>query len=195
LEWVTLEDPRARALISELPRFVAGQPLPVTKVAGLPDTVQGVWSLWEISLSADAFSRRRFLPVFATDDGRTFVPTAKRIWDMLLTEAVDIKGGSSAEQSAHWFDASLAAAKTQGGRIFADLLEEHRTRLQDERERARYAYEARQQAIGRIGLPAVREHRRKRLDADHQARMAVLDEAEPSVPDLNAVMLIRVGAE
>ena len=60
--------------------------------------------------------------------------------------------------------------------------------------RARYAYEARQQAIGRIGLPAVREHRRKRLDADHQARMAVLDEAEASVPDLNAVMLIRVGA-
>ena len=98
------------------------------------------------------------------------------------------------EQSIQWFDASLAAAKTQGERIFADLLGEHRTRLQDERERARYAYEARQQAIGRIGLPAVREHRRKRLDADHQARMAVLDEAETSVPDLNAVMLIRVGA-
>ena len=52
----------------------------------------------------------------------------------------------------------------------------------------------RQQAIGRIGLPAVREHRRKRLDADHQARMAVLDDADASVPDLNAVMLIRVGA-
>jgi hypothetical protein len=31
LEWVTLEDPRARAVISELPRFVAGQPLPVVK--------------------------------------------------------------------------------------------------------------------------------------------------------------------
>ena len=26
IEWVTLEDPRARAVISELPRFVAGQP-------------------------------------------------------------------------------------------------------------------------------------------------------------------------
>ncbi len=194
LEWITLEDPRARALINELPRCVAGQPLPVTRISGLPDTVQGVWSLWEISLSADAFSRRRFLPVFATDDGRTFVPTAKRIWDLLLTEAVEIKGGSSTEQSAQWFDASLAAAKTQGERIFADLRGEHRTRLQEERERARYAYEARQQAIGRIGLPAVREHRRKRLDADHQARMAVLDEAEASVPDLNAVMLIRVGA-
>jgi hypothetical protein len=43
-------------------------------------------------------------------------------------------------------------------------------------------------------LPAVREHRRKRLNAEHQARMAALDDAEASVPDLNAVMMLRVGA-
>jgi hypothetical protein len=54
LEWVTMEDPRARAIISELPRFVAGQPLPVIRVTGLPDSVRGIWSLWEISLAAKA---------------------------------------------------------------------------------------------------------------------------------------------
>ena len=105
LEWVTLEDPRARAVISELPRWVAGQPLPCVKVGGLPDGIVGVWSLWEISLSAPGFSRKRFLPVFATDDGRTFVPTAKRVWDLLLTEAVEIHGTSTAPtESATWFD-------------------------------------------------------------------------------------------
>ena len=46
MEWITLEDPRARAVISELPRCVAGQPLPIAAVSGLPDTVHGVWSLW-----------------------------------------------------------------------------------------------------------------------------------------------------
>jgi hypothetical protein len=66
LEWVTMEDPRARAVISELPRFVAGQPLPVIRVTGLPDSVRGIWSLWEISLAAEGLSRKRFLPVFAT---------------------------------------------------------------------------------------------------------------------------------
>lgn len=64
LEWVTLEDPRARAVISELSHCVAGQPLPVVKIAGLPEAVQGVWSLWEISLSAEGLNRKRFLPVF-----------------------------------------------------------------------------------------------------------------------------------
>ena len=43
--------PRARAVISDLPRCVAGQPLPCVRIGGLPDSVRGVWSLWEISLS------------------------------------------------------------------------------------------------------------------------------------------------
>jgi superfamily II DNA or RNA helicase len=193
LEWVTLEDPRARAVIGELSRCVAGQTVPVVKITGLPEAVQGVWSLWEISLSAEGLSRKRFLPVFATDDGRTFVPTAKRIWDLLLTETVEITGATTTEQSVEWFEASMTAAKTQGERLFAELLGEHRSRLKEERERAKYAYNARYQAIGRIGLPAVREHRRKRLDAEHQVRMATLDDTEASVPDLNAVMMLRVG--
>lgn len=197
IEWVTLEDPRARAIISELPRFVVGQPLPVTRVAGLPDSVRGIWSLWEISLNFSNFaaglSRKRYLPIFTNEDGRAFIPTAKRVWDLLLTEEVQVCGVSSAEDSTKWFEAALAAAKTQGERLFAELLEAHRARLQEERERAVYAFEARQLAIGRIGLSAVREHRRKRLQQEHQARLESLEDAEASLPDLNAVMIVRIA--
>jgi superfamily II DNA or RNA helicase len=193
LEWITLEDPRARAAIGELPRHVIGQPLPVVTIAGLPDGVRGVWSLWEVSLSAECFSRKRFLPVFAMDDGRTYVPTAKRIWDLLLTETVEIKVSGSTEQSVRWYKTSLLAANVQGERLFLDLRGEHCARLKEERERAKYAYDARYQAIGRIGLPAVREYRLKRLDADYKACMTALDEADSSVPDLNAVVMLRVG--
>lgn len=197
MEWVTLEDPRVRAVISELPRFVPGQPLAIAAVTGLPDTVHGVWSLWEISISAsnlsESFNRRRFLPVFVTDDGRTFVPTAKRIWDLLLTENVTLAQKVEVENALACFETSLAAAKVQGERLFAELLEEHRTWLAEERERARYAFEARYQAIGRIGLPAVREYRRKRLEAEHEARMAALAIATACTPDLNAVLMLRIG--
>ncbi|WP_277458381.1 MULTISPECIES: helicase-related protein [Methylococcus] len=197
MEWITLEDPRARAVISELPRCVAGQPLPIAAVTGLPDTVHGVWSLWEISISAsnlsESFNQRRFLPVFVTDDGRAFVPTAKRIWDLLLTENVTLAPKVEVENALACFETSLAAAKVQGERLFRDLLEEHRTWLAEERERARYAFEARYQAIGRIGLPAVREHRRKRLEAEFDARMAALAIAAACTPDLNAVLMLRIG--
>ncbi|MEW8538074.1 MAG: helicase-related protein [Candidatus Thiodiazotropha endolucinida] len=199
IEWITLEDARARAVIGELPRCVAGQPLPITTVTGLPSTVQGVWSLWEISLSAssasDSFSRKRFLPVFVADDGRTFVPTAKRIWDLLLTESVSLSPAIEVESAMEWFETSRAAAKAQGESVFSGLLDEHREWLAGERERARYAFEARHQAIGRIGLPAVREHRRKRLEAEHQARMAALADAESCTPDLNAVIMLRIGSQ
>lgn len=195
LEWVTMEDPRARAVISELPRFVAGQPLPVIRVTGLPDSVRGIWSLWEISLAAEGLSRKRFLPVFINEEGRPFVPTAKRVWDLLLTETVYVHAVTDAEESVKWFEASHVAASAQGERIFTELLNGHRARLKEERERAVYAFEARGQAIGRIGLPAVREHRRKRLQQEHDSRLAALDDMEASVPDLNAVMMVRVSGD
>ena len=74
-------------------------------------------------------------------------------------------------------------------------MDEHRTRIQEERERAQYAYDARHQAIGRIGLQNVRDYRRKRLKADHDTRMARLDVADAYAPDLNAVLMLRVGEE
>lgn len=194
-KWVTMEDPRARAMISELPRFVAGLPLPVIRVTGLPDSVRGIWSLWEISLAAEGLSRKRFMPIFVNEEGRPFVPTAKRVWDLLLTESVNVHAVTGAEESVKWFDVSHVAASTQGERIFTELQNEHRTRLKEERERAVYAFEARCQAIGRIGLPAVREHRRKRLQQEHDARMAALDDMEGSVPDLNAVMMVRISGD
>lgn len=193
LEWITLEDPRARAVISDLPRFVSGQPLPIVLISGLPENVRGVWSLWEISLSADDFSRRRFLSVFVNDEGRTFLPTAKRIWDLLLTEQVESVASLAAQDANRCFDQSRSAAVAQGERVFTDLVDEHRTRIKEERERAEFAYDARHQAIGRVGLQTVRDYRRKRLRADHDARMAQLDAAEAYTPDLNAVLMLRVG--
>lgn len=199
LEWLTLEDPRARALISDLPHCVAGQPLAVARLSGLPDSVRGVWSLWEISLNsanlAAGFNRKRFLPVFATEDGRSFVPTAKRIWDLLLTEQVEVVAASDVGDATRWFELSHAVALTQGEQLHTELLEEHWTHLKEERERVQYAYDARYQAIGRIGLPAVREHRCKRLEQEHQARLEALEEAEACVPDLHAVLMVRVGAD
>ncbi|MDD3288785.1 MAG: helicase-related protein [Alphaproteobacteria bacterium] len=194
LEWVTLEDPRARAVISELPRWVSGQPLPCAYVNGFPNGIEGVWSLWEISLSAPNFSRRRFFPVFVNGDGRAFIPTAKRVWDLLLTEKVECKGATTPVSSSNWYELSFASAKIHGEQLFVSLLEEHRTQLNEERERARYAFESRDQAISRIGLPAVREHRRKRLNLEYKDSLAALDDAANCMPDLNAVLMVSFGA-
>lgn len=194
-EWLTMEDPRARAIISDVPRFVAGQPLPVIQVTGLPASVNGIWSLWEIGLAAPGANRKRFLPVFINDDGRPFVPTAKRVWDLLLTETVSVQSVVDVEDSARWFEMSFAVAGAQGEALFAVLADEHRARIKEERDRATYAFDARNQAIGRIGLPAVRQFRRRRLQSEHEARLVALDEMKSCVPELNAVAMVRIDAK
>ena len=193
-QWLTLEDPRAQAIVSDVPRVVVGQPLPVVRVTGLPDSVNGVWSLWEIGLATQGASRKRFLPVFINDEGRPFVPTAKRVWDLLLTETVSVQGVADAEESARWFESSFTVARVQGEPLFVALAEEHCARIKEERDRATYAFDARDHAIGRIGLPAVREFRRRSLRAEHESRLAALGDMETTTPELNAVAMVRIDA-
>jgi hypothetical protein len=96
-------------------------------VTGLPDSVNGVWSLWEIGLAAQGASRKRFLPVFINDEGRPFVPTAKRVWDLLLTETVSVQSVADAEDSMRVGSRHrLPWPGAQGEPMFAVLAEEHR---------------------------------------------------------------------
>jgi superfamily II DNA or RNA helicase len=194
LEWITLEDARARAIVRDLPRFVPGMPLPLVQVDGLPPTVSGIWSLWEVRLSSAKGERKRYQPVFVTHDGRSFAPTARRIWDLLVTERTKLTHAMHIADG-DVFSAAQSAAEIHGETLFAAMLEEHRADLLQERERLLQAFDARSQAIGRIGLPAVREYRRKRLEQEHASEMARVADAEAVVPELNAVIMLRLGAE
>jgi superfamily II DNA or RNA helicase len=194
LEWITLEDPRARAVIDRLPRHVPGMPVAVVDVPGLPANVQGYWSLWEIALDADGRSRKRFLPIFVNDAGRSFVPTARRVWDLLLTETVSVVGAVQGADAAMQFELSAEAARSHGERVLQELIKDNQAFVSEERERAEYAHEARRQAIGRIGLPAVREHRLKRLAEQRAHRMAQIERTMAATPDLHAVLMVCVGA-
>ena len=46
-----------------------------------------------------------------------------------------------------------------------------------------------------VGLQNVRDYRGERLKADHDARMTQLNAAEIYSPDLNAVLMLRVGEQ
>ena len=192
LEWITLEDVRARAIVRDLPRYVPGIPLAAVRIDGLPATVSGTWSLWEVRLSSVQGEHKRYQPVFVAHDGRSFAPTAKRIWDLLVTEKVFLTETRGDVDEAAYL-AAQSAAEVHGEAMFTAMLDEHKERLAQDRERLEQAFEARSQAIGRIGLPAVRDFRRKRLEQEHAVEMARLTDAEAVLPELNPVLLLRVG--
>lgn len=190
---LSLEDPRVRGLSSALPRAARGQPIPIVRLLDLPAEVRGTWSLWRIALCAGDERQIRVLPVFRHDDGRSLGPTARHVWDRFLSrDRVEPEGRLDGDHAASAFDGSLELAKRLGQGLFAELLQQHRRRLDRDREKTEFAIARRAQAIKRIGLPAVRQHRLDELNREAQTLRASLAERAHVAPELDPVVFVRL---
>jgi len=189
---VTLEDPKVRGLAMRLPPFAPGQPVPVITLPGLAPEIMGFWSLWRISISTADWNRRRIMPLFLADDGRVFAPTARHIWDQLLTTPPTILRHLDIETSHQAFERLLEAAERQGKTIYDELVQAHRERLVREREKGEYAFAARRRAIERIGLPQVRNHRLSLLEQEEERFHEQLERRTRILPEMAPLLLVRV---
>jgi hypothetical protein len=79
-----------------------------------------------------------------------------------------------------------------GEDLFHQLETKHRERVEREWRKKEYAFKVRREAIMRIGLPAVREHRLSEVKQEEAQWAAVLDTLHRVVPELKAVMVLRV---
>lgn len=189
---VTLEDPKVRGLAMRLPPFAPGQPVPVITLPGLAPEIMGFWSLWRISISTADWNRRRIMPLFLADDGRVFGPTARHIWDQLLTTPPTILRHLDIETSHQAFERLREAAERQGKTIYDELVQAHRERLAREREKGEYAFAARRRAIERIGLPQVRNHRLSLLEQEEERFREQLERRAQILPEMAPLLLVRV---
>jgi len=71
--------------------------------------------------------------------------------DLLVTEQIKLDDAAHGADDAAYAVAQ-SAAETQGEALFATMMQEHKNRLAQERERLKQAFEARSQAIGRRTL-------------------------------------------
>ncbi len=187
---LSLEDPLVRGLCENLPRFVDGQPIPHLRLAAVPETVQGLWSLWEIVLRTPDTRRRKILPLFVHDDGRVLGPTARRVWDALITDTPTPAGAEAAGDGV--LQRLRTVAEAEGRELYHELRADHERRVQQEREKLEYAFAARRRALQRVGLAAVRSHRMVRLEAEEREQLAALAQSDSVVPELVPVIVIRV---
>lgn len=189
---VTLEDPRVRGLAMRLPPFAPGQPVPVITLPDLTPEVMGFWSLWRISISTTDWNRRRIMPLFLADNGRVFAPTARHIWDQLLTTPPTTLRHLDIQTSHQAFEQLREAAERQGKTIYDELVQAHRERLAREREKGEYAFAARRRAIERIGLPQVRNHRLSLLEQEEERFREQLERRAQILPEMAPLALVRV---
>ena len=199
---LTLEDSRVRVLAMSLPRVAKGQPIPSIVIPGVADEVTGFWSLWgitihtdlpaEVSAQAGAWNQRRILALFLHDDGRVFMPTARHIWNQLLTVSPKIHGHLTGDPAYDAFDRVKEVAESEGKTIYDELAQIHRERLTRERDKGTYAFAARRRAVERIGLPQVRDHRLAILDREEREWFTQLERRAQIIPEMVPLLLIRL---
>ena len=194
---ISLEDERIRGLITNLPVFAPGQSIPSIVIPDVSDKTSGVWSLWRISLYTAGGREHRFVALFVTEDGRVFGPTARTVWERLidlpsgLREAGDDLRGEAAVES---FDASRKAAEAHGAAVFEELAAAHHQSIVRERKKGAHAFASRRRVIGRLGLPQVRGHRLRLVAHEEQAWTRELAAREAGLPDLTAILMVRVAS-
>ena len=189
---LTLEDSRVRGLAMSLPRVAKGQPIPSIVIPGVADEVTGFWSLWGIIIHTDDWNQRRILAVFLHDDGRVLMPTARHIWNQLMTASPEIHGHLAGDPACDAFDRVMEVAEKQGKVIYDELAQIHRERLTRERDKGEYAFSARRRAVERIGLPQVRDHRLAILDREEREWRAQLERRTRVIPEMVPLLLIRL---
>jgi hypothetical protein len=95
-------------------------------------------------------------------------------------------------ESSRIFGEVTTAAESQGQPLYEELVRFHQGRLDREIENKRLAFDARRRAIGRIGLPAVRQHRLQELEKEETA-WKLESEARRNVhPELVPRLILRV---
>ena len=193
---ISLEDERVRGLTNSLPVFAPGQPIPTIFVPEVSDKTSGFWSLWRISLHTTGGREQRFLALFLAEDGRLFGPTARTIWERLIDQPMGMDQAGeeiSGSAAADAFDASRKAAEDQGAAVFEELADAHQMGIMRERKKGTHAFSSRRKAIERLGLPQVRAHRLRILEDEEQAWARELATRETALPDLAAVLMVRVA--
>ncbi len=189
---LTLEEPRVRGLATRIPRFAPGQPIPCLSLEGLPTEVRGVWSLWQITLHTPEWNRHRVMPLFRHEDGRILAPTARFVWDHMMSDPPAAERYLEGDAATDAFDLVETSAREHGQQIYQELVQTHRARLAVEREKGEYAFTARRRAIERIGLLGVRSHRLAQLSHEERSWREQLDRKGETSPELIPLLLVRV---
>ena len=190
---LTLAEPRVRELAQRLPAIAPGQPIPRLSLYTLPSTVRGIWSLWQVAIHGASWQQQRVLPLFrSADNGRTYLPTAERIWEQLLQTPVRIDGHVAEAETEALTGQAWQAVEQQGHAIYEEMRRAYQDQLIREQEKRAYAFAARQRAIDRIGLPNVQQYRRAQLGREEDAWQQELAKRTLVLPEVNLLLLLHI---
>jgi SNF2 family DNA or RNA helicase len=191
----TLQEPRLRALLEQPRACFPGQTIPSLRVAGIPASINGTWSLWEIAAHDGAgIQTSTLLPLFQHNDQRWLDPTAHWLWDALLrsSTSITVYDGVRDTLANDAYTTHYATAEQRGASLYTNLITRIQQHLDEEQKRGTAAYQARRLALERIGLANVRQSRLRELAREEATWMKQLQQRRQIQPSLTVVLILRV---
>ena len=135
------------------------------------------------------------MPIFLHDNDRVLLPTARHIWEQLISDQLHLHHHLVGQDAALAFERLWKAAEIQGKPMYEELIQSHRQRLAQEREKGERTFLARRQAVERIGLSTVRTHRATQLLQEERSWREQLASKARVVPDINPLIIVRIEGE
>ena len=198
-EHITLDRPKVRGLLQSLPGWVPEQYVPTVSIPSIPDSVDGVWSLWQISLDTSGLALSRsnkqtaYFPVYQTMEGKAFPATAKRVWEALLSNDAVIDTDEFLQPDhASVYEFAKQQAEEAGISTFDRLKDKYTENLTQEKEKFEYGFKARERTIERIGLPEVKSFRMTKLLQEQKQWQADFTDRQKIKPELNALLILKI---
>jgi superfamily II DNA or RNA helicase len=194
-KYLNLNQPQVRGLISQLSRSVPGLPIPIVRIHNMPTNIVGIWALLQIGVYAGDWINKKTLAIFIHDDGRILLPTARHIWDLVLSTDVRIQDYLGESDSISIGNEIMKQAEIYGENIYQDLLANHKKQLDREIAKGEYSFAARENAINRIGLTTVRNRRIEQLEQEKRTWSEKLAEKAQVHPEMIPLLILRVLGE
>ncbi|HMP84303.1 MAG TPA: helicase, partial [Verrucomicrobiota bacterium] len=192
-ELLRLDHPKVRGILSRLPRFVPGMPIPSLRFPSLPANLSGVWSLWEISIITQDRQRRRMSPLFVHDDGRMLAPTARYLWEQLCLEPWRVDDATAAPLDGAAYATTEALANEQCRDLYLEMRQRHLRQLQVEKDKAEYSFRTRRKLLQAIGLPEVRDYRLRQLAQEESQCAEDLRRQGQVLPQLTPLLMLKIS--
>ena len=192
-ELLNLDHPRIRALLDRLPIVGKGQPVPEFRGEAFPQTVDGFWSLWVLSLKSFDFRKSRVFPVFLNRDGRSFSQTARYVWDRIASPLHPMGKQISGQEAVDLYSTMYAAAMAEGEPLWKSMERHHQERWEQEQERVRYHFAAKRRMLDQVGLKEVRGYRIRQIEAEESKRSEELDNQKCLLPELEAIAMMAIS--
>ena len=189
-----------QSLLSYRYAFAPGMAIPSFTASGLPASLEGTWSLWEITLipsfstekplkSLVNFSQRVF-PLFINLKGRSLWTSARSIWDWFLRSDAELQPNGVLSEID--YEQLNSLAENEAEKVCGELSAAYQKRLNEEKKRSEFNFVAQQKEIERIGLEEVRKYRHRELEIQHQSHLQQMDLNSIFVPRLTPVVVIGI---